>query len=155
MSISLRNVFVVLSLVTLMVGCSSKEEVISNKEKVGSEAMAQDKEPVNEQPQQTNETQEKENKESIEKVLRDLKAKLDQISDTTRSGDDRSLVLGQFLEGLTAFLQTEGSSEYTDQELEEKLGNQIFSKTKKINGTGIRVVRYAGLPDMLGTLERV
>jgi hypothetical protein len=92
--------------------------------------------------------------QQLEQALRELKGMLSTIGDTNRSTDERSQALESFLKGVESFLQSEGSMAYSDQDLSQKLDQQIVVKTKVENGTSFRIVHYAGLPELLGTLER-
>lgn len=68
--------------------------------------------------------------------------------------DERINMSLEYIENLMNFLEIEANSKSSNDELEEILNYNIVSKTKVFNGNKYRIIRYDGLPELFGTLER-
>ena len=85
-----------------------------------------------------------------------LNESLNGINNKNFTHDERIEMTTRFLENLTKLLETKESTKLGDEDLQEALDYSIVSKTKtKVVGKyNVRIVRFDGLPDLFGTLER-
>lgn len=95
----------------------------------------------------------------LKSVITELNESLRGVNNKNLSRDERLKLLTSFLEDIKSLLAKRESTKYSDEELQKALDYNIFvSKTiiANINGvdTSLRIVRYDGLPELCGTLER-
>jgi len=96
-----------------------------------------------------------ENGLSNENVTYDVLNELQEsIIDSDFSHDERVDMSMKYVDYLTTFLEIEANSQLSNDELEDILNYNVVSKTITLNGNQYRVVRYDGLPELFGTLER-
>lgn len=85
-------------------------------------------------------------------IIEDIKG----INDKSFTHDERVEKTINIIENLKEFFETEESTKLSDEDLQRVLDYKIVAKTNvnNINGTSVRIIRFDGLPELFGTLER-
>jgi hypothetical protein len=98
------------------------------------------------------------NKDDLNTIIATLNDNLKSINNKTITHDERVQFTTRLIENLTKLLKNRESSKLSDEELQKALDYNIVvnSKAQSFDGTNfnVRIVRYDGLPELFGTLER-
>ncbi len=94
--------------------------------------------------------------DDLSTIIGTLNEELKGINDKNLAHDERVGMTIKFIENLTKLLQNKESTKLSDEDLQKALDYSIVSKTKiqNIDGNNVRIVRFDGLPELFGTLER-
>lgn len=92
----------------------------------------------------------------LSNLIGTLNEELKDINDKNLTHDERVGMTKKFVRNLTKLLRIKESRELSDEELQKALNYNIVAKTniQNINGISARIVRFDGLPELFGTLER-
>ncbi len=94
------------------------------------------------------------NSSSLEPQINLLNNMQNDIIDSNNTHDKRVEMSLEYIEILMKFLEAKESTLLNNDELEEALNNNIVVKTKQKDDRTIRIIRYDGLSELFGTLER-
>ncbi len=96
------------------------------------------------------------NKDDLSTIIETLNEELKDINDKNFAHDERVEMTTKFIGNLTKLLQIKESIKLSDEDLQKALDYTIAAKTnvQNINGISTRIVRFDGLPELFGTLER-
>lgn len=94
--------------------------------------------------------------DDLSTIMGTLNGELKGINDKNLAHDERVEMTTKFIENLAKFLRIKESTKLSDEDLQKALDYNIVAKTnaQNINGTRVRIVRFDGLPELFGTLER-
>jgi hypothetical protein len=95
-------------------------------------------------------------KDDLSTIIGTLNEELNGINDKNLTHDERVEITTKFIENLAKFLRIKESTKLSDEDLQKALDYNIVAKTnvQNIDGTSVRIVRFDGLPELFGTLER-
>lgn len=95
---------------------------------------------------------------TTEEVIRLKIAELNKLQEDIKnvnfSHEDRVKKSWEYIECLQGFLEEDFTKLLEDEELTELLGHNVVLKSNVSTDFGIRIVRYDGLPELFGKLER-
>jgi hypothetical protein len=95
---------------------------------------------------------------SVGTIIKTLSDNREAIHNEALSKEQRKISSLNYIENLEKFLNLRESTKYSDQELRKTLGDDVVSKTTKVNISGreidARILRYDGLSELFGTLAR-
>jgi hypothetical protein len=96
------------------------------------------------------------NKDDFNTIISTLNEELEGINNKNLNHDDRIEMTTKFIKNLTKLLRTKESTELNDEDLQKELDYNIVAKSNIQNNDGIsvRIVRFDGLSELVGTLER-
>lgn len=149
---------ILIILLTMMVIFSACESIVTEDNNSlmlnTEESISQDSE------QKIDKTDDNINKDiQLNKLMNILNDNLEVIENRNLSYDERIDEVMKFIENLNLLLSMKESMMLEDEDLEKALGNKVVSKTKMFASSGIeykiRIVRYNGLSELHGTLERM
>lgn len=94
--------------------------------------------------------------DNIFTIIKTLNEELKGINEKNLTHDERVEMTKKFIENLINFFEIKESTNLSDEDLQKALDYNIVAKTndQNIDGTSVRIVRFDGLPELFGTLER-
>lgn len=95
-------------------------------------------------------------KDDLNTIIGVLNEDLKGINNKNLEHDERVGTTTNFTQNLTKLLKNKESTKLSDEDLQKALNYNIVAKTniQNIDGVSARIVRFDGLPELFGTLER-
>ena len=95
-------------------------------------------------------------KDDLNTIIGILNEELKDMRDENLTHDEKVDITIKFTENLAEFLRIKESTKLCDEDMQQALNHHIVAKTnvQNIDGVSVRIVRFDGLPELFGTLER-